>query len=122
MAIKVADHPSQSFSTSFALKGSAQQGELSLFSPLGNTVARLTWNPGLVSLHTASMSTDYASLDDLMLQATGTALPVAALFDWLIGTATPVAGWQIDLSQQSEGRLTARRTDPATELRLVLER
>ena len=61
----------------------------------------------------------------LAQQATGTELPVAALFDWLRGTATAAPGWDADLSQLPEGRLLARRmadSAPAVELRILLER
>jgi outer membrane lipoprotein LolB len=120
LAIRVEDQPSQSFSTSFELKGSAQLGELSLFSPIGSTLALLAWQPGRASLHTPSGQRDFASIDDLIVKATGTAIPVLALFDWLDGRATPVAGWQLDLSEMANGRLTARKAAPATELRLIL--
>lgn len=121
LAIRVEDQPSQSFSTSFELKGSAQVGELSLLSPIGSTIALLAWQPGSASLHTPSGRKDYASIDDLIVKATGSAIPVLALFDWLDGRATPVAGWQVDLTEKPNGRLTARKAAPATELRLILE-
>ncbi len=121
MAIKVDDQPSQSFSTSFELKGGVQTGELNLLSPLGNTLARLTWNPDKASLRTPNSTQDFTSLVALMVSATGTAIPVTALFDWLAGVPTPIEGWEVDLSRQPEGRLLARRTNPATELRVVLD-
>ncbi len=121
MAIKVDDQPSQSFSTSFELKGGVQTGELNLLSPLGSTLARLTWNPDKASLRTPNSTQDFASLAALMVSATGTAIPVTALFDWLAGVPTPIEGWEVDLSRQPEGRLLARRTNPATELRVVLD-
>ncbi len=121
MAIKVEDRPLQSFSTSFELKGGAQTGELNLISPLGSTMARLTWNAEKASLHTPNSTQDFTSLTDLMVSATGSAIPVTALFDWLAGIPTPIEGWQVDLSRQSEGRLLARRANPATELRVVLD-
>ena len=53
-------------------------------------------------------------------------LPLAALFDWLGGIPTPVAGWLTDLSQAwPEGRLLARQRSqpgPAVELRILLDR
>ncbi len=121
LAIRVDDQPSQSFSTSFELKGSAQMGELSLFSPIGSTIALLAWEPGKASLHTPSGQKDFSSIDTLIVHATGSALPVLALFDWLDGRPTSVTGWQVDLSERAKGRLTARKGSPATELRLILE-
>ena len=57
-------------------------------------------------------------------QATGAALPLPALFDWLTGINTPVPGWLTDLSGLAEGRLVARRQTPvpAVELRIALDR
>jgi outer membrane lipoprotein LolB len=51
-------------------------------------------------------------------------VPVAALFDWLRGVATPVPGWRPDLSQLAEGRIFATRTDPPpeTSLRVAIDR
>lgn len=121
MAIKVDDQPSQSFSTSFELKGGVQTGELNLLSPLGNTLAQLTWNPDKASLRTPNSTQDFTSLAALMVSATGTAIPVTALFDWLAGVPTPIEGWEVDLSRQPEGRLLAHRANPATELRVVLD-
>ncbi len=66
----------------------------------------------------------FASLEELAQQATGAPLPVASLFDWLAGKATPVQGWAVDVSGINEGRLHAQRTEPPplVDLRVVLER
>jgi outer membrane lipoprotein LolB len=60
----------------------------------------------------------------LVAHATGAAIPVAALFDWLRGIDTPVAGWKADLSLLSQGRLRAQRLEPPppADLRFVLDR
>ena len=122
MAIKVEDQPAQSFSAGFELRGSAQIGELSLLSPLGNTVAQLSWQPQSATLRTGgNEQRNCASLEALMQAATGTAIPVAALFDWLNGVAAPVEGWEVDLSQWAKGRVVARRRQPVTELRLAMD-
>jgi len=121
MALKVENQPSQSFSTRFELKGGAQTGELNLISPLGSTLARLTWSPEKASLRTPKSTQDFTSLTNLIVFTTGSAIPVTALFDWLAGVPTSIEGWQVDLSRQPEGRLLARRADPATELRVVLD-
>jgi outer membrane lipoprotein LolB len=59
----------------------------------------------------------------LAAQVAGTAIPIAALFDWLRGIDTPVPGWRADLTQLAQGRLTAKRYEPAPEadLRVVLD-
>ena len=46
---------------------------------------------------------EFDSVDALVAHATGAAIPVAALFDWLRGIDTPVPGWQADLSQLAAG-------------------
>lgn len=125
LAVKVDGQPPQSFSAAFELKGRAETGDLALRTPLGNTAAQLAWSPGRASLRSGSQIQEFDSLDALVTHATGTPLPVAALFDWLAGTPTVAQGWEADLSElRSAGRLQARRLapPPAAELRLVLDR
>ncbi len=125
IAIKVLSTPPQAFSSDFELDGRAEAGTLALLSPLGTTVAQMAWAPGMAELRHAGEVRHFDSLATLAQQATGTELPVAALFDWLRGTATPAPGWDADLSQLPQGRLQARRSAdqaPAVELRILLER
>ena len=123
LALQVESEPPQSFAAGFALQGSAARGELSLFSPLGNTLAVLNWSADAATLTTSGKTQQFASLDALVTQATGTPLPIAALFDWLAGNQSTATGWSADLTQLEQGRLVARRTDPApvAVLRVVLE-
>ncbi|MBC5786209.1 outer membrane lipoprotein LolB [Ramlibacter sp. USB13] len=124
MALTVEGQASQSFSAGFELKGAPEQGELSLFNPLGGIVAVLAWAPGSATLRSNGNTRQFPSLEALAQEATGAPLPVASLFDWLGGKPTPVPGWEPDVSQVAEGRLRARRTDPPppADLRLVFER
>lgn len=124
LALKVDADQAQSFSAGFELKGNARAGELSLYNPLGSTLAVLAWTPGSATLRSNDQTHSFNSLDELVQHATGTVIPVAALFDWLQGVNTPVPGWQADLSQLATGRLVARRSapTPAAELRLALEK
>jgi outer membrane lipoprotein LolB len=119
----VNDGPPQSLSASFELIGQASAGDLILYGPLGSTVAHLNWTPDAATLRSNGTVRSFNSLSELAHQATGTDLPIAALFDWLTGRDVPVPGWQADLSQLSQGRLTARRLqpEPSAELRLILE-
>lgn len=119
----VNDGPPQSFSASFYLIGQARAGELILYGPLGSTAAHLNWTPDAATLLSNGTVRNFNSLSELAQQATGTDLPIAALFDWLAGRDVPVSGWQADLSQLGQGRLTARRLqpEPGAELRLILE-
>ena len=124
LALRLHSTPPQSFTAAFELKGRANAGELALRTPLGNTAAQLSWEPGKATLRSGSGIQEFSSLDALAAHATGTPLPVAALFDWLAGIPTQAAGWSADLSELPAGRLQARRTipAPAADLRLVLDR
>lgn len=124
LSLQVEGQASQSFSSLFDLQGSPDKGELVLTSPLGNTLARLQWDAGRAQLTTGQETRESTSLDELLRQATGTAIPVAAIFQWLNGNQATATGWQADLSGSADGRLVARRHDPAPEatLRIALTR
>ncbi len=123
LALQVEDHPSQSFSAGFELRGRADAGELTLYNPLGGTLAALRWAPGSATLRSGDQERQFDSIDALVAGATGTAIPVASLFDWLAGSNTAVNGWEADLSQLAQGRLRARRVapPPLADLRVALE-
>jgi outer membrane lipoprotein LolB len=123
LALQVEGNQGQSFSAGFELKGNANAGELTLYSPLGGTLAVLAWAPGSATLRNNGQAREFPSVEALVAHATGSDIPVAALFDWLRGTQTAVTGWQADLSQLPQGRLHARRLDPPppADLRVVLE-
>lgn len=118
-----AGQAAQSFSATFELQGSATQGELTLFSPLGSVLARLDWTPGHARLQSGDSTQESTSLDVLLTQITGAALPVPALFDWLRGVQTTASGWQAQLSDIGRGRLEATRYSPAPRatLRIAFE-
>lgn len=124
LALHVASEPPQTFSAAFHLSGSAQAGELSLASPLGSTLAVMQWAPGQAVLYQGGQTRHYDSVDRLVAEATGTPLPLQALFGWLQGQNQAVLGWQADLSRLPDGRLNAQRSMPlpAADLRVVLER
>jgi outer membrane lipoprotein LolB len=124
MALTVEGNQSQSFAGLFELRGNAQAGELTLSTPLGGTAALLTWGLGEATLRTGGQVRQFGSLGELVAAATGTALPVDALFDWLAGTPTPVPGWTVDVSQVGQGQLRALRSTPApaAELRVAFEK
>ena len=124
LGLQVEGRPADSLSALFELQGSPRAGELTLTSAIGSGLAVLSWRPGQATLQAGGQTRQFASVDELAAQATGTAIPVAALFDWLAGVATAVPGWQPDLSQLPQGRLAARRVEPApaADLRIVLER
>ena len=124
LALQIKDRTSQSFAAMFELRGTAESGELILTSPLGGTLAALAWAPGSATLRSNGQTRSFPSVDALVTQATGAAIPVAALFDWLRGRNTPVPGWRANLSQLAQGRISALRYDPQPEadLRVALDR
>ena len=121
LSVNVQTTPPTSMSASFALQGQAQHGSLSLYSPLGTTIAVLDWTATAAHLHQGTQQQRFDSLEVLTEQATGAALPVAALFDWLQGTPSPAPGWQVDLSTLAQGSLNARRYQPMPEVTLRIK-
>jgi outer membrane lipoprotein LolB len=124
LALQVKSTPPQNLSASFELQGSAEEGQMALLSPLGTTLARLSWNPQSAWLEHGAYKTESSNLQTLSQKLTGTALPIHAIFEWLQGQETSAQGWDVDLSALKEGRLSARRTAPAPEalLRILLDR
>lgn len=114
--------PAQSFSASFELSGNAQAGQLVLITPLGSTLAVLSWQPGEALLREGQQMRRFDTLNELSEKAIGTALPIAALFNWLQGLNTQVQGWQVDVSQLPR-RLILHRASPLpqAQLRLVID-
>jgi outer membrane lipoprotein LolB len=123
LSLRVNSDPVQSMTAGFDLRGNASIGELALYTPLGSTLARLVWIPGDAQLQWSGKIRHFDSLDELTLEATGTALPIAGLFRWLAGDPAEVPGWSAELQKLDEGRLVARRTspEPMVELRLAFE-
>jgi outer membrane lipoprotein LolB len=124
LAMSVGSNPPQAFSAGFELKGAPESGELTLLTPLGGTLAVLAWQPGSASLKSGTEVRQFPSVEALANEVTGAEIPVAALFDWLAGKPTAVAGWQADVSQVADGRLRAQRTapPPAADLRIAFDR
>jgi outer membrane lipoprotein LolB len=121
ISVQVLGDTPSSMSASFSLRGNASNGELDLYSPLGTTLGALQWTPQLVQLSDGGKHQYFNSLAELTEKATGAALPVDAIFAWLQGREVQATGWQADLSAVSQGRLTARRTDPAPEVTLRIK-
>ena len=122
------DRPAQSISASFDMRGSAEQGELRLSTPLGTTLAAAFWGPGEARLVTPQGEKRFDDLDALSRDAFGESLPLRALPDWLqgrpwAGAAEPAAplhpgpgfvqlGLTIDLARFDSGQLQAWRAGP----------
>ncbi len=124
ISLQIQSEPPQAFYASFELKGHADNGELALISPLGSILGMMRWTPLQATLEQGGSIQRFASTSELLAQATGAAVPVAALFDWLVGTNTAAPGWAADLTQQANGRISAKRTSPAppVDLRIVLDK
>lgn len=122
IALQVEGDASQSFAALFELEGEESQGQLTLFSPLGTTLGQLRWEAGSASLQTGQQIQRSESLDALVVQLTGAALPVQAIFHWLKGTQAEAPGWVSDLSARDQGRITAQRIlpEPKATLRISL--
>jgi outer membrane lipoprotein LolB len=114
----------QSFSAEFELSGNEQLGELTLYSPLGSTVAAMNWTPQSATMRANGEVRHFESLGELLREVLGTELPVSALFAWVAGEPELTDGWSADLSDYPRGRIKAHRQNPtpATELNLVLTR
>ena len=121
LSVTVLSEPPSAMSASFVLQGSAQQGELSLYSPLGTTVASLHWDPQAAHLTQGTRADQFGSLDELTEKTTGAALPVQALFRWLQGQESAVPGWRTDASQLGQGKLVAQRQWPSPEVTLRIQ-
>ena len=123
IGMQVRSDPPQSLSAGFELKGRPAQGELVLTGPLGSVLAVMRWAPGDALLQGMRGQTRFSSIDDMLLQTTGAAVPLAGLFEWLAGRDAVLNGWKADLSRHAEGRITALRTAPLpeVELRIVLD-
>jgi outer membrane lipoprotein LolB len=124
LGLQVHSEPPQDLHAGFELQGSPERGELQLLSPIGQSLARLRWQPGQALLEQGQQRWQDSSVDALAQRLARTAVPISALFDWLEGRPNSSEGWSVDLSRWSEGRISAQRLQPgpAARLRIVLER
>lgn len=123
IGVKVIEPQPQSFSANFELEGNAEVGTLRLTSPLGTTLALMQWAPGSAVLTGTGAPRQFDSLSALTQATIGLDIPMAALFDWLQGTASQAAFWEADLTELGSGKLSAKRTAPEmrAEIKLLLE-
>jgi outer membrane lipoprotein LolB len=123
ISLQIQSEPPQAFFAAFELKGGAERGELTLTSPIGSVLGVMRWSPGEAVLDSGRDVRRFASVDALLEASTGAAIPINAMFDWLAGKSTNLNGWVADLTQQGNGRIMARRAEPAPQidLRIVLD-
>ena len=124
ISLQVQSDPSQAFFAGFELKGKPETGELTFVSPIGSILGVMRWSPDGALMTSNGATQRFESIDALVMKITGAALPVNALFDWLKGENSSLNGWSADLSQQKNGRITAKRLNPLpqAELRIVLDK
>jgi outer membrane lipoprotein LolB len=121
LSMQVANHPPEQFSSAFEMTGHSKQGELTLLSPLGTTMAVVRWNPQGASLQQGANTQQFDSMDALTQRLTGAPLPLPALLTWLDGAGPPVAGWKISAQAMKSGRrVLAERQQPLPGLQLTL--
>lgn len=107
------------------LNDQLQAGQLDISTPLGTQMASIRWTSDSAVMHTPDGPQIFDSLNVLLQQTLGEALPISALTHWLDGHADPAlpavpasmnatifeqAGWRIDATQLSQGLLRATRT------------
>jgi len=109
----------QAYFAGFELDGQAMQGRLQVLNPLGHILASLHWSPGQARLEKGNEVQTFDSVSAMTEALLGQALPLQALFDWLEGRASPVKGWEVDVSAHGEGKITAKRLQPPAELKVI---
>lgn len=124
MAIKVSDPIPKAFAANFLLQGNALAGQLTLSSPLGTTLAKIDWSQDTALLTTTGAPQRFESMQALALHALGVDVPITQLFDWFNGSPASAAGWEVDLRDFANGRITAKRNGPdlQAEIKILLER
>lgn len=121
LSVNVQSDPPSSMTAAFLLRGDAHHGELDLYSPIGTTLGALEWSPNIAQLNQGGTYQRFDSLDELTQKTTGAELPLNAIFGWLNGKNINAIGWQADLSNLSNGSLSARRTSPMPEVNLRIK-
>lgn len=123
ISVRVKGEQAQSFSAQFTLQGDSTEGQLTLSTPLGSTVAQIRWSHEGALLLGQGEPRRFDTLDALTRALTGAALPIDGLFVWLKGGHMQATGWQVERADLAEGLLTARRDDThaSVELKLLLE-
>jgi len=94
-----------------------------LLTPLGSTAASVRWTALAATLRAQGGVQEFKDLNALITHLLGTPVPVNALFSWLDGQPVNADGWQVDLTNRQQGKISALRLSPlpVAELRLILE-
>jgi len=109
------------FSANFELQGSPQRGELTIYSPIGTTLAVASWTENDALLKQGMSEKHYANMEELTKQLTGTRLPLPTLMSWLNADGESIQGWEIRSENLPAGRrIYAQRNHPSPPLQLTL--
>ena len=109
------------FSANFELQGSPQRGELTIYSPIGTTLAVANWSEQEALLTQGMSQKHFANMEDLTRQLTGASLPLMPLMSWLGADGQTITGWDIRSENLPTGRrIYAQRIHPLPSLQLTL--
>lgn len=120
LSVVIQTDPIQQMIADFELEGDAQQGELRLFGPFGSSIAVLQWEPGRAVLIEGERRRVVRSIDWLIERVTGAALPVALIFDWLVGRPVRSDDWEVAPRDKPNAPLRATRLQPLPRIELTL--
>ncbi|MES2739485.1 MAG: outer membrane lipoprotein LolB [Pseudomonadota bacterium] len=102
------DGKSESLSGKFTWRQSAERTDVSLASPLGQTIATISVTPGEASLTRSGQPPRVApDIDTLSAQSLGWSLPVSGLRDWLQGYARQADGARFVATPEHDSVTTA---------------
>jgi outer membrane lipoprotein LolB len=121
LSLRVLKSTPEQFSANFELNGSADTGELTLYSPLGTTLAVVNWSPQNAQLMQGQKVQKFESMDALTKELTGAAIPLQAMLSWLDIDGPSLPGWQLNAETSTNGRrIVAKREEPSPALQLTL--
>lgn len=120
LSVVIQTDPLQQMIADFELEGDAQQGELRLFGPFGSSIAVLQWEPGRAVLIEGERRRVVRSIDWLIERVTGAPLPVALIFDWLVGRPVRSDDWEVAPRDKPSAPLRATRLQPLPRIELTL--
>jgi hypothetical protein len=113
LQLRILQEKPEQFSFNFDLQGSAEAGELTIYSPVGSTVAVASWTPSGAVLTEGNKQTQFESMEVLTMRLTGAALPLPTLMAWLNSDGPAlvydylVGKWSVhDNHEQSHALLT----------------
>ncbi|MET3134029.1 outer membrane lipoprotein LolB [Oxalobacteraceae bacterium GrIS 1.11] len=101
------DGKNEALSGKFNWRQSAERTDVSLASPLGQTIAKISVTPGAATLtQNGQAPRSAADIDALSAQALGWSLPVSGLRDWLQGYAVRADGSRFVASPRQDSVVT----------------